>query len=140
MNMQVDDWRAANRDALVAALQPVHLALCRAARLEPPFDPGQPPVALTEPPSALETLCLLFGLTAFERSVLLLCAGVELDGRFAEACSLIHRDPKRTAPTFGLALATLPNAHWSALTRDRPLRYWRMIEPMPGESLAADSS
>jgi len=136
MNMQVDDWRAANRDALVAALQPVHLALCRAARLEPPFDPGQPPVPLTEPPSALETLCLLFGLTAFERSVLLLCAGVELDGRFAEACSLIHRDPKRTAPTFGLALATLPNAHWSALTRDRPLRYWRMIEPMPGESLA----
>jgi hypothetical protein len=128
--MRIEDWQAANQEALVAALLPVYAALCRAAGQE------QSPPATADPPFAIETLCRRFALTAFERDLLLLCAGVELDGRFAEACSLIHRDPKRTAPTFGLALAVLPGAHWSALTRDRPLRYWRMIEPLAGESLA----
>ena len=136
MSMRIEDWQAANQEALVAALLPVYAALCRAAGQEQSAEPAGSPPATADPPFAIETLCRQFALTAFERDLLLLCAGVELDGRFAEACSLIHRDPKRTAPTFGLALAVLPGAHWSALTRDRPLRYWRMIEPLAGESLA----
>jgi hypothetical protein len=128
-------WQAVNQAALGAALEPVYTALCRAA--------GQPidvpaPIEADSPedrPSALAILCEIFGLTPFERDVLLLCAGVELEGRFAEACAAAHRDPRRTSPSFSLALAALPGAHWSAVTRDRPLRHWRMLEVLPGETL-----
>ena len=67
--------------------------------------------------------------------MLLLCAGVELDATFAAACAAAQGDPRRTQPTFGLALAALPDAHWSALTPDGPLRRWRLVEPAPGEAL-----
>jgi AAA+ superfamily predicted ATPase len=128
-------WQAANQAALGAALEPVYAALCRAA--------GQPvdaPVPITadnpeDRSSALGILCGIFGLTSFERDILLLCAGVELEGRFAEACAAAHRDPRRTSPSFSLALAALPGAHWSAVTRDRPLRRWGMVELQPGETL-----
>ena len=79
-------------------------------------------------PSALETLCKIFNLTAFERDLLLLCAGVELDSSFAAVCAQAHGDQARAQPTLSLALAALPNAHWSALTPAAPLRSWRLIE------------
>ena len=37
-----------------------------------------------DPPPALERLCATFGLSRFERDILLLCAGVELDAQFAQ--------------------------------------------------------
>ncbi|UCF90306.1 MAG: ATP-binding protein [Desulfobacterales bacterium] len=76
-----------------------------------------------------------FGLSPFERDLLLLCAGTELDSRMADLCALCQGDPLRRTPTFGLALAVLPEAHWSALTPDGPLRYWRLIEVGPGDFL-----
>ena len=79
-------------------------------------------------PPALEVLCATFGLSPFERALLLLCAGIELDARFAALCAKAHGDPTRGYATFGLALAALPEAHWSALTPKAPLRYWRLIE------------
>ena len=42
-----------------------------------------------------------FGLTPFERDIVVLCAGVELEGRFA---ALVAAPPAHAAPTFGLAL------------------------------------
>jgi hypothetical protein len=80
-------------------------------------------------PPAVETLCALFGLSPFERDVLLLCAGVELDTQF-----LAWMAPQ-TAPTFSLALAVFPDAHWSALTPSAPLRRWRLIETVSASSL-----
>ncbi len=44
-------------------------------------------------------------------------------------------DPARTYPTFTLALAALPESHWSALTPAAPLRYWRLIDLGAGSSL-----
>jgi ATP-dependent 26S proteasome regulatory subunit len=82
----------------------------------------------TMPPPALETLCKLFGLSAFERAILLMCAGMELDSKFAGVCAKANGDSHRDYPTFSLALAALPDAHWSALTPDAPLRRWRLIE------------
>ena len=38
-------------------------------------------------------------------------------------------------PTFSLALAALPEAHWSALTPAGPLRRWRLIEVGAGDTL-----
>lgn len=77
---------------------------------------------------ALETLCKMFGLSAFERAVLLMCAGMELDSKFAGVCAKAIGDSRRDYPTFSLALSALPDAHWSALTPDAPLRRWRLIE------------
>jgi hypothetical protein len=38
-------------------------------------------------PSTLETVCAAFGLSSFEREILLLCAGTELEGRFRGLCA-----------------------------------------------------
>ncbi len=86
---------------------------------------------------ALEKICQSFGLSAFERDVLLLCAGVELDASFASLCSDIQGDSQREYPTFSLALAVLENAYWGALTPDAPLRKWRLIEIGSGNALTS---
>jgi len=83
----------------------------------------------TDSSAELETLCATLGLSGFERSLLLLCAGIELDSKLAELCS--------SRPTFSMAFAVFPGAHWSALSTSRPLRYWRLIEVKPGETLTA---
>lgn len=79
-------------------------------------------------PSALDMICAAFNLSPFERDILLLCAGIELDATFPTLCATAQGDPSRTYPTFSLALAALPEAHWSALTPNAPLRRWRLIE------------
>jgi hypothetical protein len=84
---------------------------------------------------ALERLENAFQLTAFERDTLILCAGTNLESRFAKACAALHDDPHATWPTFGLALALLEGAHWSAISRERPLRYWKLIESAPNHAL-----
>ncbi|MBS0527761.1 MAG: ATP-binding protein, partial [Proteobacteria bacterium] len=37
---------------------------------------------------------------------------------------------------YGLAFGMLTAPHWDALSPDRPLRYWRIVEPEPGGGLA----
>ena len=94
------------------------------------------PVPQTDDPdSPLEVLCDLFGLTPFERNLLLLCAGVELDARFAALCAAAQGDGQRDYPTFSLALAIFADSHWSALTGAAPLRQWRLIELTTGRDL-----
>jgi hypothetical protein len=121
-------WVDANQRLLAQELNDL------AARLSP-GDPHQPPDDIVElAPSALDLLAEAFGLSAFERAILLLCAGVEMDSRIARSCANAAGSP---GATFALALATLDAPHWSALTPDRPLRRWRMIEIDPGPSLTA---
>ena len=74
-------------------------------------------------PAAIDHLSAVFGLSGFERSLLLLCAGIEMDSRLAASIAAAGR-----TLSFGLALGALPDAHWSALTPARPLRRWRLIE------------
>jgi ATP-dependent 26S proteasome regulatory subunit len=88
------------------------------------------------PPATLQTLCSAFSLSDFERDILLLCVGVELDSRFASLVAAIQGEARSASPTFGLALSLLPNAHWSALTPEAPLRWWRMLELGMGNSLS----
>ena len=76
--------------------------------------------SLSSPPPAIDTLASLFHLSSFERDVVLLCAGIELDSRFTEALG--------GPPTYSLALSTLRDPHWSALAPDAPLRAWRIID------------
>ncbi len=116
-------WAEANQRHLVAAVAEVADALERHLGVESPTRRApQQPRGLSPPP-ALDRVAEAFGLSSFERSVLVLCAGVELDTRVATLCG--------SGPTFGLALAALADAHWSALTPDAPLRRWRLVE-LPG--------
>ncbi|KUO08465.1 ATP-binding protein [Streptomyces sp. DSM 15324] len=74
---------------------------------------------------ALATVVDCFGLTPFERDLLVLCAAMELGPRAAAHCAAAGG---RDFPTFSLALAALTEPHWSALTPDAPLRRYRLVE------------
>ena len=132
-----DSWPEWNRQQLLAALAEVRAALARALgeSSAPETPPAESP-ARGEFKSALDVLCEAFGLSPFERAVLLLGAGPELDCQFAPILARLNREPGRAAPTFALALAALPRAHWSALSPAAPLRRWRLIELGSGDSLA----
>lgn len=84
---------------------------------------------------ALDRLVAGFGLSNFERDVLLLCLGMELDSQLAHLCATAHGNPQMTWPTFGLALAFLPGSHWNALTPGGALRHWRLLEVERGNTL-----
>jgi hypothetical protein len=86
-------------------------------------------------PPALEILCSTFGLSSFERNILLMCSGIELNSRFVRLCASAQGDPSKCYPTFSLALAAFSDAHWSAITPAAPLRYWRLIETGTGSVL-----
>jgi hypothetical protein len=90
----------------------------RAGRTDP-----QPSV-----PAPLVKLQSAFGLSSFERDVVLLCAAAELDPTTSARCAAASGDPERAHPTFSLALAAFQDAHWSALTPVAPLRRWRIVE------------
>jgi ATPase family associated with various cellular activities (AAA) len=83
--------------------------------------PGQVPPALT-------ILARRLGLAPFERDVLLLCAAMELDTSIGSLCARAQADPDRPYPTFALALMLFDAPAWDALSPERPLRYWRLIE------------
>ncbi len=85
--------------------------------------------------AALDIVGEVFDLSDFERQVLLLCCGVELDAATADACALTPGGWGLRSPCFGLAMARLPGAHWSAMTPVRPLRRWRLLEIDAGTRL-----
>jgi hypothetical protein len=99
----------------------------------------------TETPSALEVLSDRLPLSPFERNVLFLCAAMELDTRIAGLCARAQDDPQKNFPTFALALALFDEPSWDALSPERPLRFWRLIEisqlgaqPLTASALRAD--
>jgi ATPase family associated with various cellular activities (AAA) len=125
------DWADTNQACLVAEFARLKNQL--GAEAEMPT--GLPVEALRAAmPSlpAIDRLCELFGLSVFERDILLLCAGVEMDSRLASLCSEAQgygpNPPARACITFGLTMAVLPDAHWSALAPDRPLRRFRLVQ------------
>ena len=83
----------------------------------------------------LQRLVTQFPLSTFERDVLLLCAGAALESRFLQACVRANGDDRAPWPTFAMAMTLLEGAHWSALSRLHPLRYWRLLEEGSSQSL-----
>ena len=139
------NWHEANQRYLVAALDVVCAALeQRIAHTQDVPEPDgrdelvralQVAADAMPAPAALETLSETFGLTPFERDLLLLCAGVEMNSTLARLCAAAQGEPRLAYPSFGLALAALPEAHWSAMTPAAPLRYWRLVEVGTGDTL-----
>jgi hypothetical protein len=110
------DWAATNQRALMRELG----ALSARLRGESPNE--------SETSPALDALCAMFGLSSFERRLVLLCAGIELEGEFANHCAAAPGSGGNPWPSFGLALTTFPEAHWDALASHASLRHWRLIE------------
>jgi predicted nucleic acid-binding protein len=90
-----------------------------------------------ERPAAIDVLAEIFGLSSFERDLLLLCAGVEMDSALGERCAQLVGRPQRGFVTFGLAMSVLSDPHWSALAPSSPLRRFRLIELESGHGLTA---
>jgi AAA+ superfamily predicted ATPase len=124
-------WLELNQRYLMAEVARVRRALAQnadvAADLPPAAEPSLADFAGGTPPASVR-LTEAFGLSPFERDVLLLCAATELDGSVAPLCAHAAGDLARPYPTFGLALAVLAEPHWSALAPVAPLRRWRLIE------------
>ena len=101
--------------------------------------------AATDPPPALILLAQRFGLSDFERDLLLLCVGMELDPGLAVLCAGAHGDPSACYPTFALAFAVFDHPSWEPLLPDRPIRRFSLIEihqpfatPLTTSALRAD--
>jgi AAA+ superfamily predicted ATPase len=132
MKAAVDqEWLSLNQQYLSAAVSVVRAHLSAPDAVMPAQQKCDEILKVISRRPALDDLCAIFGLSSFERNVLLLCAGMELDGTFASTCGEVQSDPQRFYPTIGLALSSLPDAHWNALTPNGPLRYWRLIEFAP---------
>jgi hypothetical protein len=77
---------------------------------------------------ALELLGDRIGMSRFERLVLMLVAGTELDPTMASRCAQANGNPGAAYPTLALALSILPGASWDVVSPQRPLRYWHLVE------------
>ncbi|MEG4395816.1 AAA family ATPase [Microcoleus sp. BROC3] len=86
-------------------------------------------------PSALQELTIGFNLSDFERDVLLLCAGMELQQNFDSLCADAQGDGQLSYPTFNLAMSALAAPHWNAISPDHPLRRWLLIEVVRGKTI-----
>jgi len=150
-------WQEANSRFLSLSLHWLRTRLERAAEHESPKpahenrvaaagDSGDPDTLLKQlaelekkmdPPPALVLLAHQFGLSRFERDVLLLCVAMELDTRVSRLCALAQNNAGTCFPTFALALIVFDDAAWEVVSPERPLRFWRAIEvcTSPGQSL-----
>ncbi|HEX7288999.1 MAG TPA: ATP-binding protein, partial [Candidatus Angelobacter sp.] len=132
-------WHEANQQYLMRAIAEVRTRieefLAQSGSQEAERRDAAPPPEAKEPswpdmpaPPALEMLCSVFEISRFERNVLLMCAGTEMDSRCAALFAQARRESRPAQPTFSLALAAFDGAHWSALSPGRPLRYWNLVD------------
>jgi hypothetical protein len=96
-------------------------------------------------PPALHTLAARLDLRGFEQDTLLLCAAMELDTSIGPLCAHVQGDAALAFPTFALALNLFAEPSWDALSPERPLRHWRLLEitqpgatPLTVSALRAD--
>jgi hypothetical protein len=155
-----DPWSDANSRYLSAALTWLRLRLEMCASGDQA--PGEQPAAVADRVAealteiehqesrmdgapALVLLTQRFGLSAFEQHVLLLCVAPEFDTRMPALYARAQGGARPETPTFALALRLFDDAAWEAVSPERPLRYWRLIEinqpgaqPLTSSPLRAD--
>ncbi|NEQ98563.1 MAG: ATP-binding protein [Cyanothece sp. SIO2G6] len=135
------DWQQANQQYLMRAIAQIHHLLQQQVQPADNADSQRPPPDLDEiifpenQCSAIDTLSQLFGLSSFERHILLLCAGVEFSRPIADLCATLNGSHQEAYATFGLALALFPEFDWEALTPKAPLRSWHLLEVGGGTAL-----
>ncbi|NEO84785.1 MAG: ATP-binding protein [Spirulina sp. SIO3F2] len=126
------DWYAQNQQTLQQELARI------TALLEHYLDSAKAlPSEVNEIPSssALAQLCQKFNLNAFERDLLLLCVGAEINPKITRLCAQAQGDPSLTTPTLGLALALFATPQWSSLSPQSPLHRWHLVGLAPHTQL-----
>ena len=133
--MSADHWQQLNKNYLMQELARVQKKLYdKIASKEPltievyNFNLNEKELAQIIPSFALERISDRFELSSFEKDILLLCAGMELERAWGLLCGQAQGSDVTNYPTFSLALSTLDYAHWDAMTPDAPLRHWRLIQ------------
>jgi len=124
-------WTEQNQAALVWELDALR------QRLSGETESGTPRPEMTAGAAAIDVLTKIFDLSVFERDLLLLCAGVEMDSALAEQCATLQGRPQRSFVTFSLAMSVLSEPHWSALAPTAPLRRFRLIETESGQGFTS---
>ncbi|NEO83261.1 MAG: ATP-binding protein [Spirulina sp. SIO3F2] len=98
--------------------------------------PETPPIC-----PSLKQLSRLFGLSAFEEKVILLCAALDLEPACAQLFARLAGNPQQPYPTIGLALSLFPDATWTLLDSQRPLLHWQLLtleaQPNPTQARIA---
>jgi hypothetical protein len=130
------DWQAANSAFLSDALAWLRDRLSGADEKRPRAKPHDAPQWAAKKPDApnapaLHQLAYRFALSVFETQVLLFCAAVELDPAIAQLCSRAQPDAQTQQPSFAVCLSLFDQPSWDALSPERPLRFWRLIELAP---------
>ncbi|NES42961.1 ATP-binding protein [Moorena sp. SIO2C4] len=86
--------------------------------------------------SALAELCILLNLSPFERDILLMCVGMEIEPMFQSLVAIAQKNhPNKNYPTLSLALDALPGPSWRVLSPESPLLYWQLLHIEPGSIL-----
>jgi hypothetical protein len=134
----MNDWQTVNEVYLAHSLRWLRLRLTRLAEPDRASEQLDREIAtaarelqvLAEGESLPGALILgqLFGLSAFEQQVLFLCAATELDTQIPALCAAAQGHPQRAYSTFALAMALFDAPAWEALSPERPLRYWQLVE------------
>jgi hypothetical protein len=133
---QGSNWPERNQQWLVAAMARLRTRLQKlaneaGAELSDCADAGDP----TDVVPRLIHCAHVFGLSPFERELLLLVSALELDETVRGAVATLNGGTSVRA-SFALALRVLVSAHWDALSPNAPLRHWNLIEVEPGAPLA----
>jgi hypothetical protein len=129
-------WAEANWRYLRGELARIRAALANAnAGTATAVEPTPIAADLVEPAPAITRLCRLFALSAFERDVVLVCVGVELDPQIAALCAKAGAGLHRPAPT--LVLSAFAGGHVAAFAPSAPLRKHRIVELADGPPLFA---
>jgi ATP-dependent 26S proteasome regulatory subunit len=148
-----EQWMDLNKSYLMAAVSEVKAELLVYAErmklnlgLPNPPQPNNPdgkqangilPEDMPVPP-ALQVLVDSFQLSSFEKKILLMCAGAELDIELANIIANLQKDGS-PLPTLSLAMAAFKDSHWSAIYPESPLRYWNSIT-LSGNGLLTQST
>ena len=130
-----DNWQELNRKYLMQELARIQKKLYdKIASTEKPtiqaqsFDLDEIELSKLIPSFAIEVVSDRFKLSPFEKDILLLCAGMELERGWGVLCGQAQGSDVTNYPTFSLALSTLDNIHWDGIKPNASLRNWRLIE------------
>ena len=131
-----NDWTAANQRLMVAELARLRHRIGGDGDASSVIRAVTDARAAMPARAAIDVLSESFELSAFERDVLLLCAGAEMDGSLAAQLATASVSG-RGRVSFGFALGALDGPHWSAITPVRPLRRWRLVDVDDSAGLVA---
>jgi hypothetical protein len=133
MNQRVQ-WAEANNAFVASATDWLRSALVK-GRAAHSFDfvemPGKGSAGKKSDRShkpALHILSQALGLNSFEAAVLFMSAASEFDADVPAHFAKANNNSAKPFATFGLAFAFLKNPSWDAMSPERPLRHWRLIE------------